>query len=86
MSSDFENMLQELYDTGDCEPYERGYSGRGMYGKECYAVRCDNLSRGLYACGAVGLPIPQTDSLGRSYVLYWPSMPLNDVSGKGVNP
>ena len=75
---DATQLKQIIEDAG----YEaRSYSGRGMYGKECVGVTChseitlifdmmDHASRNqikeLKGC--------ITDSMGRSIIVYWPSV------------
>ena len=59
----------------------RSYSGRGMYGKECVGVTCDNQVDLLFDMmdHASRTQIKQlkgckTDSMGRSIIVYWPSV------------
>lgn len=75
---DAQQLKKIINDAG----YEaRSYSGRGMYGKECVGVTCDNqvdlifdmmdhASRNqikeLKGC--------KTDSMGRSIIVYWPNV------------
>lgn len=65
----------------------RSYSGRGMYGKECYAIAFEDhkeVAKFFYYLGMEdaedeGLePLvdnSRTDSLGRGIILYFPSTP-----------
>jgi hypothetical protein len=59
----------------------RSYSGRGMYGKECVGVTCDNQADLLFDMmdHASRTQIKQlkgcmTDSMGRSIIVYWPNI------------
>lgn len=62
----------------------RSYSGRGMCGKECLAVVCDDPLLALqvisYEAGSEGIHMPtniRQDSMGTQYVVYWPGEPFN---------
>lgn len=48
------------------------YSGRGMYGKECIAVACDDRDDMVEACVRADLPRPTFDTLGMGMIAYWP--------------
>lgn len=58
------------------------YSGRFMYGKECPAVECDDLtemfkmfveaSSNSYDTALRMARTARYDSLGRGYIVYWP--------------
>ena len=64
----------------------RSYSGRGMYGKECVAISAESEAGAGYAIARqnatkdyeINLDMimnrVKTDSLGKSVVLYWPSL------------
>lgn len=72
MASKSQLLIAALQDAG-YKP--RGYSGRGMYGKECVAVSTDSP----FAIGAaivdIDVPEPQQDQLGKRFIFYWPSYP-----------
>jgi hypothetical protein len=82
---EFDRVVEAVEEAG----YEvRSYSGRGMYGKECLGVECDDpvkfmleLAIGLAeTCEDAGevadflemLRDPQTDSMGLGSIIYWP--------------
>lgn len=61
------------------------YSGRAMFGKQCISLRGDSVSVwGLaveltdrapdYGIEIHDIPEPDTDSLGRGIVIYWPRL------------
>lgn len=55
------------------------YSGRGMYGKECMGVDCDDADDCLMVAGRLGLKGARTDSLGRGYIVYFPTIQSSRV-------
>lgn len=69
-------MLEEAADEAGVE-YRTNYSGRGMYGAECFAIegKTSDLIRFLRELpDEVGdqLVDPTTDSMGLDIVFYWP--------------
>ena len=48
------------------------YSGRGMMGRECYGIACDNDVECVRLAGKYNLPTPRVDHLGKRYIVYWP--------------
>ena len=54
------------------------YSGRGMYGKYCASVYCDDGYEVIELAAQAGVTGARTDSMGRGYVVYWPSIPIKD--------
>jgi len=50
------------------------YSGRGMYGKTCVGIVCDNASECLEVAGAHGIRGGVVDSMGLSVIVYWPKI------------
>lgn len=63
--------FRQLADDVDGEVYE-GYSGRGMYGKECIGVVCDNSVHCIEKAAARGIMGAVVDSMGRQQIVYWP--------------
>jgi hypothetical protein len=47
------------------------YSGRGMYGETCYGIVCDNVEECIEQGTLRGLRNANSDSMGRSYIVYW---------------
>lgn len=61
----------------------RSYSGRGMYGRQCVAISGDSIdpfhlalmiAAHRYDFSIYDIPLPDTDSLGRGVVVYWPQI------------
>lgn len=52
----------------------RSYSGRGMFGRECMGVTCDDADEAIMECGRLRLPKPSVDSMGLAAIVYWPSI------------
>ncbi len=50
------------------------YSGRGMYGKTCYGIDCDDITSCIELAAAKGLKGAKTDNMGKGYIVYWPSV------------
>ena len=69
-ADDIRHLIQDIADEADGEVYE-GYSGRRMYGAECWGVTCDNALRVVEAAARYGLTGAEFDSMGRGYVVYW---------------
>lgn len=72
---------QDIRDALSLLGYEpRSYSGRGMYGKECVAVDVEWSSDEWTIGQALALrfgqttPAPDSDSMGRGKILYWPQL------------
>ena len=67
---------------GDVVESVRGdYSGRGMYGRQCLGVVVPNISA-LFTLGQMlaehdWMGEPDTDSMGRSFIAYWPSVQVS---------
>lgn len=69
-----ENVLQAI---GEDARIDSAYSGRGMYGEICFALRVPNSSeahRAIEQASQRGLNGARTDSMGRGIVVYWPSV------------
>ncbi|MBV6513918.1 MAG: hypothetical protein FMNOHCHN_03500 [Ignavibacteriaceae bacterium] len=77
--NDFENLA---WDIGG-EVYEN-YSGRGMYGKTCMGITVEELENCLFRLGRMSGELDselskalenfRTDSLGRSFIIYFPKI------------
>ena len=50
------------------------YSGRGMFGKTCLGITCDNANECLEVAGGHGLRGGKVDNMGRGWIVYWPSI------------
>ena len=54
------------------------YSGRGMFGRTCYGIDCDDPNEAIEEAGRLGLRGARVDNMGKGYIVYWP-----DVQGVG---
>lgn len=50
------------------------YSGRGMYGKSCVGIVCSDPNECLEVAGAHGIRGGVVDSMGLSFIVYWPKI------------
>ena len=53
---------------------EEEYSGRGMYGKTCFGIDCDDDQTAIEEAAERGLKGASRDSLGKGFIVYWPSV------------
>ena len=70
------HALQEIADAN--EGSLRSYSGRGMYGKECLGIDCENANSVIEDAGAAGIKGARTDSMGLGAIVYWPKLEVPD--------
>jgi hypothetical protein len=56
---------------GDNRRLHTDYSGRGMFGRTCWSVYCDDPNEVICEAGVKGA---LTDSMGRGSVVYWPKV------------
>lgn len=66
-------LMEEIATEVDGKVY-RGYSGRGMFGAQCYGVACDDAINAVEAARRRGLGGARVDQLGRGYIAYWPHL------------
>jgi len=73
MSNATEKSIARIIAAAERDAYARvrSYSGRGMYGRECIAVRTDWPEDLIADAGVAGA---RTDSMGRSSIVYWPAI------------
>jgi len=76
----FIGVLDELADSLEGGELRSDYSGRGMFGRLCYGITCDNQTEALERIAQLNLPRPTTDNMGLGYIVYWPG-----IEGKGGN-
>jgi hypothetical protein len=69
---DLSTLFMSIADNSDAELYDGGYSGRSMYGDECWAIRCDDIVKVIEVAAMHGVTKAKWDSLGMSFVVYWP--------------
>lgn len=78
-------VLIDFCESNELE-YRTDYSGRGMFGRKCFGVVCDDpLSTAIVLADAIRdtecfnsaydeLGSPRTDSMGLSEILYFPNL------------
>lgn len=74
---DLEDKIEILYEVADIiggEMYER-YSGRGMYGEQCYGIVCDDPISCVENAAENGIKGAVYDQMGLQYIVYWPNIP-----------
>ena len=80
----FIDLLEEVCDQEGLGNLRR-YSGRGMYGRECVGISGEYLNpftvailladrADLFGIDIADIPVPDTDSLGRGIIIYWPQV------------
>jgi hypothetical protein len=47
------------------------YSGRGMFGKTCMGVVCDEAIEAIEQAASLGLFGAITDNMGKGWIVYW---------------
>lgn len=50
------------------------YSGRGMFGKTCCGIDCDNADAAIEEAASRGLRGAKVDGMGKGFIVYWPSV------------
>lgn len=72
-TTQLEEVFEEIAD--ECDGLVRyGYSGRGMYGSQCYGIVTNRPSEAIDAGREHGLTGHRQDSMGLEYIVYWPRM------------
>lgn len=81
------SLLLEAWNSGEIESPPRSYSGRGMFGRRCIAVKTNgDVAKVAFAVGQLAglggheerLPRTNVDSLGLGSIVYWPSCEWDD--------
>lgn len=52
----------------------KGYSGRFMYGKQCWGVITSDAATAIAAASAANIVKTQIDSMGLDTIVYWPEI------------
>lgn len=65
--------LNRIAEACDGKVYEQ-YSGRGMYGRQCYGITTDYPDTCIEAAVENGIKGACTDSLGMQTIVYWPAL------------
>ena len=75
----YENMSTLMFHIA-CQfggTVREGYSGRGMYGEQCWGIVHDNAYEVIEVAALHGLTGAQVDSMGLSSIVYWPRLRYN---------
>lgn len=48
------------------------YSGRGMYGRNCYGIECNDPISCVEQAATQGITGANYDQMGLQYIVYWP--------------
>ena len=65
-------VLQEICDGIEGAKVYEDYSGRGMFGKTCLGISCDNATSVIEdASRLFNIRNSKTDQLGLGYIVYW---------------
>jgi hypothetical protein len=67
------DIIKELVEEGLGRLYE-GYSGRGMYGKNCYGITTSDPDFLIEEAVSKGLRGACRDNMGKEYIVYWPQV------------
>ena len=67
-----EEVMEEIAEEVGGELRDN-YSGRGMYGKTCYGIDCDNYTTCLEVAGSKGVRGARVDNMGKGWIVYWPN-------------
>lgn len=59
----------------------KSYSGRGMFGKSCMGIECSSVTECIEVAAQHGLTGAKWDSMGKSYIVYWPHVPAMQSVG-----
>lgn len=61
------------------------YSGRGMYGKTCVGIVCEDATKCIEEAAVRGFRGAKTDSMGRDTIVYWPKIAVKQPSESEEN-
>ena len=69
-------QIQAIHDTATAVngSVYKGYSGRNMYGKQCYGINCPDSQECIEELAIRGLRGAKIDQLGKGYIVYFPSI------------
>jgi hypothetical protein len=77
MSKEIE-ILREVADRVTNGRFYSDYSGRGMYGKTCASIYCDDTDECIEEAAAAGIRGARRDSMGLGAVVYWPHITVTE--------
>jgi hypothetical protein len=63
--------IRKASNNGYSRSLRTDYSGRGMFGRTCWGIVCDDPNDVIVD---VGLKGAHTDSMGTSTIVYWPNI------------
>lgn len=66
--------LKEIAESTESRFYN-GYSGRGMFGKECVGIVTGDPQFIEEEAVMVGIRGARRDNMGLDYIVYWPNIP-----------
>lgn len=70
--------LKKVAENIENARFHADYSGRGMFGKTCAAIYCDDADEVIEEAGAQGIRGARRDSMGRGAVVYWPQVRVRE--------
>lgn len=74
MKKTLEDKIQEIANKVNGKVY-KGYSGRGMFGAQCYGIECEHSQKAevIHLGRQKKLRDARQDELGLQAIVYWPS-------------
>lgn len=69
--------LSAIADEVDGQVY-KNYSGRGMFGAKCVGITCSSVTSCIEIAAVNGLTGARWDQLGKSFIVYWPDIQLEE--------
>lgn len=70
------NVLDDILDEIEGTEIRAGYSGRYMYGRQCWAIKCDYLETAYevkFRARDAGYRDGMLDQMGKGFIVYWPT-------------
>jgi hypothetical protein len=69
---DLLELFESIAESACGEVRDSGYSGRSMYGKQCWAIVGDDVASIIETAAQHGVTGAKWDSMGLNSVVYWP--------------
>jgi hypothetical protein len=71
-----ENKIEKLEEIADeiGGDVRSDYSGRGMFGRTCYGITCNDPNECLEVAGSKRIRGGKIDNMGKRYIVYWPDI------------
>lgn len=75
------NEIQAVHDTAEAVggKVRTDYSGRGMFGRTCYAIDCTDKVECIEQAARFGLNNAKYDNMGENWIVYWPHIVENNA-------